>query len=274
MSELQIDDNNSLFFIHHRATDNNPTFVFVNALTGNTGAWEEIVAPICRDAGFGTLSYNMRGQIDTRLDSESTPDCDLIVSDLQQLLASEKPQNAILCGLSIGGLYAAKAALNGSDVKALVLLNTLRVIGPRLQWINEAMVHVLNTGGFRLMLDMYMPLLTNENFHASKRDSHLQGGSYEPESPDTGAYRLLQAAATTDWDIDYEKLNMPVLTITGLQDRVFYDAAVFEKLASRLPDASHIKWDNAGHLLPAEVPQQLGEALVEFATSTVAIRHP
>lgn len=270
MTELTIDPDNSLYYEYIPSSSGKPTFVFVNALTGNTQAWEQVVAPYCREQGFGTLSYNMRGQVDTRLGDGVTPDCDLIVNDLSLLLKELAPEKPILCGLSIGGLFAARAALQGSECHALILLNMLRIIGPRLQWLNENMVNILDTGGFKLMMDSYLPLLTNEEFHAARRNDHLTGDAYEPEDKNSGAYRLMSAAGSADWNIDYEKLSMPVLTITGLQDRIFYDPAVFEQLAARLPDAKHVKWNNAGHLLPMEVPQQLADELVDFAQALEA----
>ena len=117
------------------------------------------------------------------------------------------------------------------------------------------------------MLDMYLPLLTSENFHGAKRTDHLKGAGYTAEDKNTGAYRLMKAAVKTDWDIEYEKLKLPVLGIFGLQDRVFYDAAVVKKLADRMPDYRQIEWQNAGHLLPLEVPDQLADAVVEFVSS-------
>ncbi len=264
MTKLQIDDNNSLFY-QYTPVENKPTVVFINALTGNTGHWEEKVAPMCREQGLGTLSYNMRGQIDTQLDDSVVPDCDLIVSDLLVLLKELQPNKPILCGLSIGGLFAAKAVLAGQPASGLILLNTLREIGPRLSWLNQGMVHVLDTGGFPLMLDMFLPLLTSENFHANARANHLQGNGYQPEDTSSGAYRLMQAAVKTDWDINYEALKLPVLSISGLQDRVFFDAAVVKKLGARIPDWQHMEWQDAGHLLPLEVPENLAEAVISFS---------
>jgi len=267
MNTLTIDQQNSLPYIYH-PVPGKPTIVFINALTGSTDHWEQRVAPLCREAGLGTLSYNMRGQINTTLGSDVNPDCDLIVSDLSRLLKEIAPENPILCGLSIGGLYAAKVALSGVPVKGIVLLNTLREIGPRLAWLNEAMVHVLDTGGFGLLLDMYLPLLTSEDFHSNRRPDHLKGSGYETEDPATGPYRLMKAATTTDWNINYESLTMPVLSISGLQDRVFFDRKIVERLGKRIPNWQHTEWENAGHLLPLEVPDQLGKALIEFSTTS------
>ena len=80
MTNLKLDSSNSLHY-EYRPQDNKPTVVFVNALTGSTDHWEQVVAPACRNAGYGTLSYNMRGQLNTELGADKTPDCDLIVDE-------------------------------------------------------------------------------------------------------------------------------------------------------------------------------------------------
>lgn len=53
--------------------------------------------------------------------------------------------------------------------------------------------------------------------------------------------------------------------MTGLQDRVFHEAAAVESLSARLPRARRIDLDDAGHLIPLERPAETVQALVEFA---------
>ena len=82
------------------------TFVFFNALTGDTSTWEDVIAPRLRQAGHGTLAYNMRGQTDSMFSSGLKLDADLVVDDAVNLLTEVKPPRTILVGLSIGGLFA------------------------------------------------------------------------------------------------------------------------------------------------------------------------
>ncbi|MEH6652226.1 MAG: alpha/beta hydrolase [Motiliproteus sp.] len=60
-------------------------------------------------------------------------------------------------------------------------------------------------------------------------------------------------------------MKLPVLVVTGMQDRVFLDLADLDQLYQRLPDARHLKLENAGHILPAERPEELTRALLGFA---------
>ncbi|MAU52088.1 MAG: hypothetical protein CMN17_06835 [Roseovarius sp.] len=167
---LPLTETDALFYHHHApARDGAPTFVFVNALTGSTDAWEAAVAPALRAHGFGTLSWNFRGQTDSPFDPALALTDKVIVADLERLLAEVAPARPILVGLSIGGLHAARAVLNGARAEGLVLLNTLREIGPRIDWVNRAMARIVEHGGVSLFLDALFPLLVNQDFAAQAR---------------------------------------------------------------------------------------------------------
>lgn len=264
MNTLVLSEGNALRFVHEPPSrPGAPTFVFVNALTGSIDAWEAEVAPALRAEGFGTLCYNFRGQEGSpfRPGTELTPK--LIVDDLLRLLGSENPVRPILVGLSIGGIFAAHAVLRGAPARGLVMLNTLREIGPRIAWVNDAMPVIVGAGGVNLFLDALFPLLVNQDFAAAARPKFLKG-DYAPLDPEHGHMNLMRNAADTDWDIAWEDLTLPALVITGHQDRVFLDPEVVDRLFARLPDARREDWVDAGHLLPAERPARLAESLARF----------
>ncbi len=266
MTDLRIDSNNSIFYLYSRPTrEGAQTFVFVNALTGSTDHWEGTVAPDLRNRGFGTLSYNFRGQDKSAFGQDLELTNALIVDDLVHLLNEVRPHRPILTGLSIGGLYASQACANGADVSGVVLLNTLREINPRIAWINDALPHYVANGGASLFMGLMMPLLTNPDFAASVRSNYLSG-PYTPLDPGHGHANLMRNSVETDWDFDWASLNLPVLSITGLHDRVFRDPEVIDRLFSLLPDARREDWDNAGHLLPLERPERLAKSLARFGT--------
>ncbi|PIP95973.1 MAG: hypothetical protein COW75_11585 [Rhodobacterales bacterium CG18_big_fil_WC_8_21_14_2_50_71_9] len=267
---LTIDAHSALYHLHTPPSRAGAaTFVFVNALTGSTDAWEAAVAPALRAEGFGTLSWNFRGQTGSPFAPDAQLTDALIAADLRRLLDAAQPERAILVGLSIGGVYAARAVLDGAQAAGLVLLNTLREIGPRIAWINDAMPALVGHGGVGLFLDALFPLLVNAEFAAQARGNFLKGG-YAPLPPEHGHMNLMRHAAATDWDIPYERLSLPTLVVTGLQDRVFLDRDVVDRLYARLPDARREEWADAGHLLPQERPEKLAESLARFARESAA----
>lgn len=264
MAELRIDSENSLFYLHDApGRAGAPTFVFVNALTGSTDHWEAVVAPALRDRGFGTLSYNFRGQDKSTFGTEVELTNSVIVEDLVRLNGEIRPSLPILTGLSIGGLYAAQACERGLAAAGLVLLNTLREINPRIAWINDALPHYVMTGGPALFMGLMMPLLTNPEFAAGVRGNFLNG-PYAALDPAHGHANLMRNSVETDWGFDWASLDLPILSITGLHDRVYRDPDVIDRLFALLPDARREDWDNAGHLLPLERPERLVDSLERF----------
>lgn len=243
-----------------------PSFVFVNPITGDTSLWTGAVTPPLVAAGYGALVYDFRGQAKSRYRADRALDADLIVADLAAVVRHAAPAAPILVGLSIGGLYAARAILEeGVDAAGLVLVNTLRKLSPRVRWMNDATLRAMQVGGPNLMKDLYFHLLVGEAFQAANRDAFLADPpDYAPLDPQSGAYNLVTHMARTGWDVDWSKLRLPTLVMTGLQDRVFYDAANVAELYASLPDARRIDVAEAGHMLPAETPGRLVEALLAF----------
>lgn len=242
------------------------TFVFVNAITGDLGMWEARIAPALRADGHGTLGYNFRGQANSPVPPDRRLTDALIVDDLMALLRQLKPSRPVLVGLSIGGLFAARACLAGAPCAGLVLINTLRRMGPRLDWLNEAMRRALKVGGPALSRELLTPLLAGEAFLAANRAAMLPAeADYIPPAPDSGIARLIDAMAETDWTLDYGRLAVPVMILSGLQDRVFYDPVDVATLARTIPDHRRVDLPDAGHLLPAEAPAAVLAALRGFA---------
>jgi 3-oxoadipate enol-lactonase len=269
MATWPIDAENGLFHRHAPpAAPGGKTLVFFNALTGDTAMWEGPIAAKVRAAGHGTLSFNYRGQAGSPYAPGTALDAALIVGDACRLIAGLNPVRPLLVGLSIGGLFAAHAwlaGLGGSKAEGLVLVNTLRRDGPRLRWINDALVRCAEVGGLELFRDLYAPLLFGEAWQERNRASFLKPEGYRPLPRDSGHYNLLRHAGTANWDLPYENLALPVLVMTGLQDRVFYDRDDVARIAARLPRARRVDMAAAGHLLPAELPEEFAAALLDFA---------
>lgn len=270
MAVYQLDAENGLYHLHTAPQrPGAPTFVFVNALTGSTEHWEAVVAPALRAQGFGTLSYNFRGQTDSPFSPGTALTPALIAADLGHLLTGLAPQRPVLVGLSIGGLFAIHAIRAGAAASGLVLLNTLREIGPRISWINDALPAIVAHGGVQLFMDVTFPLIVNQEFAAAARLNFLKGG-YQPMDPDHPHLNLMQHASEADWAVDWPTLDLPVLNITGLQDRVFYEPEVIERLYATLPDARREDWADCGHLIPIERPERLAESLARFGAEIEA----
>lgn len=268
MPHLDIAEGESLYYEYEAPKNDGHTFVFVNALTGNTGMWQtDAIGPRLRAAGYGTLCYNFRGQAESRTALTTRPTPTQIVEDLSSIVADVAPPRPILVGLSIGGLFSAQAHHAGTPAEGIVLINTLRKPTQRLNWINTAMAQGVAHGGFRLIMSLSLPMLVNPDKLAEMRDGVLTGEPFEPIDPSDGGYRLMVESVATDWDFPWESLECPVLVQTGLHDRVFLVPEDVDALSSRIPNVRREDFADAGHLIPAERPEAFTASLIDFARS-------
>jgi 3-oxoadipate enol-lactonase len=66
-------------------------------------------------------------------------------------------------------------------------------------------------------------------------------------------------------DFAWGDLALPVLSVTGLQDHVFLEMEVVDRLFAELPNAKRVDLPGCGHLIPAERPAELADILLKFA---------
>ena len=264
MPLLTIDAENAIFYLHTPPTrPGAPTFVFVNALTGTTDHWEAGIASALREQGFGTLTYNFRGQTDSTFAPGTQLTPKLIVEDLVRVVSELQPSNPVLVGLSIGGLFAAQAIQAGVSASGLVFLNTIREIGPRIAWINDALGVFAASTGVGIMMDATFPMLVNPEFLTAARPNMLTG-KVAPLPADHPHMNLMSNSNKAEWDFPWTSLTLPVLNITGHCDRVFLDVEVVHRITSEMADVRCLDWEDCGHLVPLERPDRLTTALAEF----------
>ena len=241
------------------------TFVCFNSLTGDKTMWETGIGAKFINQGHGLLTWNMRGQADSPFSNGEIHE-DNIVADAIRLLKKVEPQNPVFIGLSVGGLYAAKVHLGKESYPCLglVLINTLREIGPRLSWINKSLVRLVETGGLDLLRDVYSPLLFGEKWQAQNRENFLKSYSYTPIKKNDGAWHLLKAGENTKWNVNWETINVPVFNITGLQDQIFRNDKIIAEMLTQFQNIKSIEYKDAGHMIPIETPEQLAKDILKF----------
>ena len=263
---LELGGGNGLSYEYHPpGSEGGHSFVCFNPLTGDKSMWMDGIGPVLMAAGHGILAWNLRGQHDSPFEAGQIHE-DNIIADAAALLQQLKPPNPVFVGLSVGGLYAAKLLVGARPVscRALVLINTLRELSPRIAWVNTALVQLAATGGLELLRDVYLPLLMNEDWQQKNRQDFLTTASYQPLEKSDGALQLLKAGEATSWDVDWAKIKQPVLNITGAQDRIFRDEPVIKRLLQRIPQVTALNYTDAGHMIPAEQPARLASDILQF----------
>jgi pimeloyl-ACP methyl ester carboxylesterase len=266
MDKLEISPGEAITYTYSPPKGNNPTFVFVNALTGSIAHWEHAsIGPGLRAKGFGTLAWNFRGQDGTTFGRSSPLGPGQIVEDLVRVVGHCAPPRPIYAGLSIGGLFAAQAIRAGAPAVGLVLVNTLRKPTLRLDWINRSVANLAAVGGGRLVGEAYAPVLLNPDQLGAMQPSAFAPEPYQAMDPASGLYRLMQGSLETDWAFAWSSLAVPTLVMTGLHDRLFRVAADVAELVRDIPDVETVEMPDAGHMIPVERPASFAAVLERFA---------
>lgn len=264
---LEIDAQNAIHAIHHPPAAGRQTFVLLNSMGATTEVWEAKIAPMLREAGYGTLSLDYRGQGKSRFGPDARLEPDEIVADIRFVMDRLAPERPILVGLSIGGLFGAQALLAGTRAEGLVLINTLRKQNAQVEWINTLEERLIGLGGMPLVLDVLRPILSGRDQLEVLRDSHLPAEGYTPWPAEHPRRRLAEGVKKADWDIAWQDLTLPVLVMTGLHDRLFRIQEDVDELTARLPDARTVTYPDGGHSLQAEHPERFVADLIRFATA-------
>jgi 3-oxoadipate enol-lactonase len=266
MATYKIDQSNEIYYEYVAPKAGGKMFVFVNALTGSTTAWNGDIGNKIVNEGNGYLAYNFRGQEKSKFDKGLTLDTNMIVSDLVLLINSLDLKNIILVGLSIGGLYAALAIEKGLKSIGLILINTLRKNNPRLRWINKTMVNVARYGGTSLLMDFNMPVIASPSFLEKMEVNALNPENYKGLDEDSGIFKLMEGSLSANWDIDWSKIDIPTLIMTGHYDKVFRVPNDIDEICNTMKKIERIEFPECGHLIPIENPHEFAEKINEFAS--------
>ncbi len=264
MPYLAINPETRIYYEARQARGDHATFVFINSTGASTATWEGAITETLAKEGYGTLSFDFRGQGKTEFGPNAQLTPAEIIADICTIMKRLAPTNPVFVGLSIGGLHAMRAYLEGTGIKGIVLINTLRKPGALVDWIAELETRLIRLGGTQLLHDAIRPVLAGPEKLSRIRKTHLPEEEYTPMPADTPRLRLAKGVCMADWDIPYEELRIPVLVLSGGQDRLFRLPKDVEELSARIPNCTSRLYENAGHAIPADETVEFCRDLIRF----------
>jgi 3-oxoadipate enol-lactonase len=233
--------------------------VFINSLGCNLHIWDQ-VTPAFTDR-FRIIRYDKRGH---GL-SEAPPGPYSLrdhTKDLASLLSYLGVNEAVLTGISIGGLIAMDyALLNPSHARALILCDTAPKIGTVETW-NERIAAVSQQGleamAEKIAGRWFVPSFPQEHPLEYRRSVEMLSRS------STGGY-IATCATLRDADLtsSMRAIHAPTLAVCGVEDPVVSPEQTRE-WASCLPDARVLIIDRAAHLPCIEQPEELAKSMDQF----------
>ncbi|MCC5988966.1 MAG: 3-oxoadipate enol-lactonase [Pararhodobacter sp.] len=245
--------------LHYRdegAPDGAPV-VFVNSLGTDLRLWDKVLALM--PPGLRLIRFDKRGH--GLSDAPPAPYAmGTLVRDLERLLDHLGVREAVVVGLSIGGMIAQGLAVKRPDlVRAMVLSNTAAKIGTAEMW--QERIAAVEKGGIEALADAVMARWFPPGF---RETAECAGWRHMLcRTPAQGYAGCCAAIAGTDLMTPTSGLRLPVLGIAGSEDGATPPDLVRETVAL-IPGSRVALIRGAGHLPCVDQPAAYAAELAEF----------
>ncbi|MFO1047316.1 MAG: 3-oxoadipate enol-lactonase [Geminicoccaceae bacterium] len=251
--------------VHHTRTGpaEAPLLVFVNSLGTDLRVWDAFLPSL--GAGFAFLRYDKRGHGLT--DATTGPySIQGLAEDLARLLDSQAAKQAIVCGLSIGGMIAQSlAAIRPDLVRGLILMDTAHKIGTAKMWSDR--IAAIRAGGIASIADAILQRWFSPDFHRDRPDELAGWRNMLIRTPLEGYLACCAAIRDADLTEAAKGIRAPTLCMVGDQDGST-PLEVVAALAGLVPGSRLVTIEGAGHLPCVERPDATAAAITSFLAET------
>ena len=229
-----------------------PWVVFCNALGTDMRVWDEVV----RRLPFRCLRFDLRGHGRSAVPPPPYA-MGRLVADAEAAMEAAGARDAIVVGLSIGGLVAQGLGAKRPDLcRGLVLACTAVRIGTAALWHER--IAAIEAGGMAAVADGVLARWFASGFDPGPWRDRLLA------VPPEGYVGCCHALATADMITPTSGLRMPVLALAGAEDRAVPPDMVRE-MAALVPGAAFEVLRGVGHIPPVEAPEAMAALIHDFA---------
>lgn len=231
--------------------------VFANSLGTDLRLWDQVVARL--PEGLKLVRYDMRGH--GLSDAPPAPyTMGALVRDLEKLMTHLQLKDAVVVGLSIGGMVAQGLAVKRLDlVRGVVLSNTAAKIATPAIWADR--IAEVEANGVEALVDATMQRWFPRAFRDSD-DCHAWRAMMA-RTPKQGYLGCSAAISGTDFFATTAKLRCPALGIAGTEDGSTPPDMVRETVGL-IPGSRFELIRNAGHLPCVDQPDLYAAHLLQF----------
>ena len=239
--------------------------IFLHAFPLNRRMWEGELMALLGEERYRLVALDWRGFGESEI-TTGISSMELFAGDVAGLMDALGIQNAILCGLSMGG-YAAFAFLRKypQRVAGLILADTRPGADtPEAQANRENVAQIAETQGTGTIADLQVPRLISE--YTRKRHPEVEARVRQlideatPQGIAAASRGMAQRADSTEL---LGGISCPTLVIVGEQDALI-PPAVTQDYAGRIPGVQFAVIPQAGHLSNLEQPEAFLQAIGGF----------
>lgn len=236
-----------------------PPLVLLHSLGTNLRLWDAVVAGL---PGHRILRTDMRGH--GASDAPAAPYAmGALIHDTERLIDRAGMRDAVVVGLSIGGLIAQGLATKRLDlVRAMVLSNTAARIGIAAHW--QARIDSVRAGGLEAIADSTLERWFGRRWRDLPALPQMRAMLLA--TPTEGWIGAAAAIAGTDFYTPTAALTLPTLAIAGTLDGATPPDLVKET-ADLIRGSRFVLIREAGHLPMVEKPNDYTLLILEFLES-------
>jgi pimeloyl-ACP methyl ester carboxylesterase len=238
--------------------------LFIHGFPFDHAMWRHQVTALSR---WQSIAPDLPGVGETR-GPESTDEYSvaLYAADLVAVLDRLKVEQAVICGLSMGGYIAFELLRSHAQrVRGAILCNTKAAADtPEAKRDRDAMAMLAKQSGSSAIAEALLPkLLARATFERRPEIvSEVRGMMTRVPVPGiVGALHALRERS--DSTPLLKTIHVPVLVIAGEEDQIA-PAAGMREMADAIPGARFVVIPEAGHVAPLERPDAVNTAIGEF----------
>lgn len=242
-----------------------PVIVFANSLGTDFRIWRDVVVRLAGD--FPIVTYDKRGHGLSDL-GQVPYSIDDHVLDLAALLDRLDVKDAVICGLSVGGMIAQGLQVKRPDlVKALVLCDTAHKIGTAEMW--NARIDSVETKGIESLADAVLERWFTPAFRRPENAAYHGYRNMLTRQSAVGYAATCAALRDADLTESTKRISVPTLCVVGDQDGSTPPDVVLS-MAKLIPGARYEVIKDAGHIPCVEQPEILAEMIRAFIATLPA----
>lgn len=247
--------------LHYRldGPQSGAALVFSNSLGSDLRIWDETVSHLPPD--LRVVRYDQRGHgLSTAPVLPYT--IEELADDLARLLDQLGVAQAVVCGLSVGGMIAQSIAAARPDlVKGLILCDTAHKIGTRESW--QARIDQVSEIGLEPLGDEIVDRWVTPGFIDGHAAEYLGWQNMLLRTRREGYISTCAALRDADLISQTRELRVPTLCLCGSQDQGTTPELMGE-LTSLIPGARLEIIDHASHLPCLEQPEVMARHISKF----------
>ncbi|PLK73253.1 3-oxoadipate enol-lactonase [Rhizobium sp. TH135] len=242
-----------------------PVIVFINSLGTDFRIWRDVLVRLAGD--YPLLTYDKRGHGLSDV-GEAPYSIDDHVDDLIGILEHLNVRQAVICGLSVGGLIAQGLYARRPDlVRALILCDTAHKIGTSEMW--AARIKAIEENGLSGIVDGVMERWFTAPFRDASNPAFPGYRNMMLRQPVEGYIGTCAAIRDADFTVAATKIAVPTLCVVGDQDGATPPDLVLS-LARLIPSARYEVISGAGHIPCVEQPEALTAVIEAFLAPLVS----